>query len=310
MSKRIISVVVTLFTIHCSLFTASAQSTFTYTATEKVEAFDRVENLTGAEAVVSHEFDADTGEGTVVYAGDVTKIAPSAFWHTEALTTITIPEGVQTIDSHAFDECFNLTTVHLPNSLTYVGAWLFEDCTSLTSVNIPTSLPTLSSFMFHRCTSLTDIDIPDNVTLIESCAFEGCTGLTSIYIPASVTKIRTAAFAGCTNLTKVITPSITAWCNIMFVWEEGSHINYPGANPLYFAKHLYVGDKANHQEVTDVVVPKGVTEIHAYAFYNSLVKSVSLPSTVTRIGTEAFRGCTELTTLKFANGLQRIGYRV
>jgi hypothetical protein len=288
---------------------AQAQSTFQYTATAKVEAFDKVENLTGAEAVVSHEFDADTGQGTVMYEGDVTKIVPSAFWHTEALTTITIPEGVQTIDSHAFDECFSLTTVHLPNSLTYVGAWLFEDCTSLTSVNIPTSLPTLSSFMFHRCTGLTDIDIPDNVTLIESCAFEGCTGLTSIYIPASVTKIRTAAFAGCTNLTKVITPSITAWCNIMFVWEEGSHINYPGANPLYFAKHLYVGDKVNHQEVTDVVVPKGVTEIHAYAFYNSTVKSVSLPSTVTSIGTEAFRGCTELTTLKFANGLQKIGYR-
>ena len=288
---------------------AQAQSTFKYTATAKVEAFDKVENLTGAEAVVSHEFDADTGQGTVVYEGDVTKIAPSAFWRTEALTTITIPEGVQTIDSHAFDECSNLTTVHLPNSLTYVGAWLFEDCTSLTSVNIPTSLPTLSGFMFHRCTGLTDIDIPDNVTLIESCAFEDCTGLTSIYIPASVTKIRTAAFAGCTNLTKVITPSITAWCNIMFVWEEGAHINYPGANPLYFAKHLYVGDKANHQEVTDVVVPKGVTEIHAYAFYNSPVKSVSLPSTVTSIGTEAFRGCTELTTLKFANGLQKIGYR-
>ena len=110
-----------------------AQSTFKYTATVKVEAFDKVENLIGAEAVVSHEFDADTGEGTVVYEGDVTKIVPSAFWHTEALTTITIPEGVQTIDSHAFDECFNLTTVHLPNSLTYVGAWLFEDCTSLTS---------------------------------------------------------------------------------------------------------------------------------------------------------------------------------
>lgn len=72
-----------------------AQSVFQYTATAKVEAFDKVENLTGAEAVVSHEFDADTGQGTVMYEGDVTKIVPSAFWHTEALTTITIPEGVQ-----------------------------------------------------------------------------------------------------------------------------------------------------------------------------------------------------------------------
>ena len=93
-----------------------AQSVFKYTATSKVEAFDKVENLTGAEAVVSHEFDADTGQGTVMYEGDVTKIVPSAFWHTEALTTITIPEGVQTIDSHAFDECFNLTTVHLAST--------------------------------------------------------------------------------------------------------------------------------------------------------------------------------------------------
>lgn len=39
-----------------------AQSTFKYTATVKVEAFDKVENLIGAEAVVSHEFDATTSK--------------------------------------------------------------------------------------------------------------------------------------------------------------------------------------------------------------------------------------------------------
>jgi hypothetical protein len=49
-----------------------ATTTFTYTATEKVAAFDEYKNFTGATALASHEF-AD-GAGTVVYKGTVTAL--------------------------------------------------------------------------------------------------------------------------------------------------------------------------------------------------------------------------------------------
>ena len=156
-------------------------TTFSYTATDSVAVFDKIDNLIGAYCEGPHVYDAETKMGTVQYVGQVSGIKSSAFWHTEALTAITIPETVQMIDTHAFDECFNLTTVNLPNSLAKIGAWAFEDCTSLTTVNIPTSLSELSTYMFHRCTNLTTFVIPDNITSIEACAFDGCTGLAHVY---------------------------------------------------------------------------------------------------------------------------------
>ena len=60
------------------------------------------------------------------------------------------------------------------------------------------------------------------------------------------------------------------------------------ANPLYCAHHLFV----DGQEVTDLVIPDGVTAIGRYAFERcSALQSVYIPSSVESIGSYAFEGC-------------------
>lgn len=101
---------------------------------------------------------------------------------------------------------------------------------------------------------------------------------------------------------KVITPSIAAWCGISFPGYNAT------SNPLTYANHLFVGDKENNTEVTDLVVPDGVEEIKLLAFYGfTAMTSLTLPSTVTKLGDYAFYACSGLTEVTLPEGLEDIG---
>ena len=58
----------------------------------------------------------------------------------------------------------------------------------------------------------------------------------------------------------------------------------------------------------DIVIPKGVTSIGDYAFYDcDSITSVSIPKSVTSIEDKAFEGCSSLTGIMLPNGLKNIG---
>ena len=127
--------------------------------------------------------------------------------------------------------------------------------------------------------------IPEGVTSIGRYAFSGCSSLKRIVIPESMNSIGTHAFYECTALEKIIVPNIAAWYGISFITSY--------SNPLYYAKHIYSDEET---EITELVIPEGVTSIGRYAFSgcNSLT-SVTIPGSMTSIGTGAFMNCKGLT---------------
>ena len=99
----------------------------------------------------------------------------------------------------------NATHFSIPDGVTTIDTWAFNDCKSLTSIEIPSSVTTIGVGAFFNCTGLTSIKIPNSVTSISTSTFECCAGLTSIEIPSSVTSIGEDAFWGCNDNFVIIT---------------------------------------------------------------------------------------------------------
>lgn len=213
-------------------------------------------------------------------------IGISAFENCSKLCSISIPEKITSIENKCFKGCSALSDISFPEGLRRINSDAFQGCRLLQSVHLPQSLDYIDSYAFCNC-GLLNISIPKSVYLIGSHAFQDCSNLNSIYIPNSVYQIGAAAFYYCNSLEKVEFESIESICKIKF----GDF----GSNPLYYAHHLFV----NGEEVFDLNVPEGVSIINENAFRgSSYIRSVNLPSTLTKIKTKAFLGCTSLTKVR------------
>lgn len=178
-------------------------TTFTYTASEKVTAFDDITYFTGATGVASHDF-AD-GAGTVVFNGTVTAIATNAVASNTSLTGVVIPDGVTTVGIGAFSYCSNLASVTLPDGLQTLDQGSFA-YTKISTVTIPSTVESINAAAFMGCASLTGIDIPNSVTSLGNNIFLGCSKLEYAHLGSGITAISRKLFDNCTRLASIVIP--------------------------------------------------------------------------------------------------------
>lgn len=153
------------------------------------------------------------------------ELGEQLFASSRVLTTVTLPENIETITNRMFYECTALETITLPETITEIAEGAFYDCQSLKEIEIPEGVEEIAAITFgrnihlakvtlpdnlyrigyeafDRCLYLTEIDIPDSVEWIEEGAFSD-TGLETIKMPANLRGVSSSCFNGCKKLTSV-----------------------------------------------------------------------------------------------------------
>lgn len=255
--------------------------------------------LTEVVANLYHQYKGDIViPESITYEGKeytVTAIGESAFSQRD-ITSITFPNSITSIGRAAFYNCSLLDSVVLPEKVTVIGDMLFANCTSLRRVVIPEGLTLIDNSAFNCCYSLESLIIPNSVTRIEDWAFAGCKGLTYVEMSRGLTYVGSGAFGDCSALNTVIIPDLSSWSMINF----GDN----NANPLTTTKTL----KINNEEIRDLVIPDDVTYIGDNAFRGCTnITSVTMGENVTKIGTSAFYGCKNCASITIGENVTSIG---
>ena len=113
-----------------------------------------------------------------------------------ALETLTLPDGLTSINGWAFESCEALQTVRIPDSVTEIGDYAFDCCWNLETLTLPEQLLTIGDYAFCGCEGLTSVTIPPHTTDIGMYAFADCINLAEVTIPNSIRRIEISAFAG------------------------------------------------------------------------------------------------------------------
>ena len=280
----------------------------TYTVTSIGEsAFRGCSSLTAVEipnsvtSIGSSAFEYCSSLASIEIPSSITSIGDWAFSDCSSLTAVEIPSSVISIGNGAFSNCTGLTAVEIPSSVTSIGNSAFSGCSRLTAIEIPNSVTSIGNYAFYGCSSLTDIQIPNSVTSIGEHAFYGCSGLTAVEIPNSVTSIGYSAFEDCSNLSQLVIGNGQETLTIQSNTFSSCPITtlYLGRNVNYYV---------NFKSLETLTIGSSVTSIGDEAFYGcSGLTAVEIPSSVTSIGDEAFSGCSGLTAVEIPNSVTSIG---
>lgn len=242
--------------------------------------------------IPSYAFNERWAIDKVVLPPTLKKIGTYAFQKT-SLTSVNIPDNVETIAEYAFSNARQLQEVHLPDSLTSLGNYAFEECRSLRTVKIPAKLKEIPWYAFQHCKSLQSVELHDGITGIGDYSFNNC-DLREMTLPKSTTWVGGNAFNGNTNLSKV-----TLNEGLIDIWAEAFYntaidtLNCPST-----LRNIRNSAFAGCRNLRQINLNEGLTRIEVYALANNKATEIVLPSSLEYCAGAAFDGCDSLVTIE------------
>jgi len=302
--------------------------------------------FSGEVAVPEPEFTYTIGDDSVTVAGytgyvenveipetisvPVTHIGDKAFYRTDSLTRIAIPNTVTNIGDQAFAWCTSLTDIEISSWVMNIGDGSFHGCTKMTNITVDARNPVYSSVdgvLFNKDqTTLImcpwgregSYAIPDSVIRVGSSAFFG-TSLTNIFISRNVEDSGYLSFSDGDgdSLATINVDANNAFFSsvdgVLFNKDQSTIIACPGNRGGSYTIPegvSIVGRGAFYYctRLTDVIIPSGVTSIEyvAFAMCRKLT-NLTIPNSVTDIEGSAFMGCSGLSGVYFRGDAPDLG---
>lgn len=235
-------------------------------------------------------------------------IADYAFTYCSSLETLIIPEGVVSIGSSAIYSCGSLKEIYIPSTVNYIGDATFNCSSNIEKMvvsknnktydsrdNCNAIIETKTNTLIYGCKNTL---IPESIETIRDKAFYAISTLESIYIPKNVSHIGEYVFSMCTSLSnievdienKTFTSRDSSGNNCNVIIKIGSYTQtllYGGAN-----------------EDGTLIVPSSVTTIGIEAFRGRLkLTEITIPKSVYSINDYAFDYCKNLKVINNASNL-------
>lgn len=245
-----------------------------------------------------------TVPATVSYEGKtyrVTAIAAEAFYFNMKTTSITLPEGLETIGGSAFFFASGTKTLHIPDSVKTIGAMAFN-YVSNAALNIPASIEFIGDSAFSG-SGVVGGDLPEGLTYLGEKAFMNCTGLTTISLPTSVENYGANIFYGCSNVTYVELPQNMEKIPNGLLWD------CTGLKRIYIPSSVKeIGNAAFYGSGLEKLnLPDGLQKIEQWAFCSTKLKEIIIPDSVETIEFRAFIYCEGVENCVVGSGVKEIG---
>ncbi len=269
----------------------------------------------------------------------VTSLADRCFYYSKDVTSVTLPEGVVTLGEKCFAGC-PLVEMVLPESLRVIGDECFNDC-PLEAVRFGSDIERIGSRAFSN---LSQIEVNENLTYLGDRAFGDNIRLLRIS-RQTPPEIRSARMGYAEDLAYNILVIVPANGDDVYrndsKWK-GFHIveaspvktvhmtgRYPLSEEITTTTQQMPGDVTGLAIVGPLadsdwdIISRNLlscysldlsgvtnTEIPAGVFTDNMhLLSMRLPSRLTTIGEDAFRGCRNLAVEELPSTLETIGDR-
>lgn len=322
--------------LNCTKLTkADVKTTATAIKTNMFAGCTALETVTlaaGPKTIESKAFYGCSELEAIKIPDGVTSIGDEAFSTCIGLKEVELSDTVKTIGDYAFYSCEALTTLKLGKKLQTIGENAFDSCSALGKVEIPSSVTTVSKEAFSGCSKLSAVTLPDGLTTIGEKAFNLCPLLKEITVSANAAEIGTMAFGYGKSKAKIDGFTV-------YGFEDTEAQKYAASNEFNFVSlgnYLYgdCGENAKWEfvpstgtlkitgtgaiqdytyndapaykrfadKIKKITFASAITEIGNYAFYNISPSGMTVPTTITSIGTKAIG--------QFSNGELKEGFNI